>query len=149
MGGGTPIYEANRLGFSVVGADVNPMAYWIVRQSLTPLDLDAFAHAADEVIADVEREIGDLYATRCVGCGRPATVKYFLWVKVETCPICGVDNDLFPGYLLAEAVRHPKHVVACGRCGALNEFDQQPSAAGPAPCGECGNTVQVQGPAQR
>jgi adenine-specific DNA methylase len=25
MGGGTPIYEANRLGFSVVGTDINPM----------------------------------------------------------------------------------------------------------------------------
>src|SRR5215207_3067934 len=34
MGGGTTIYEANRLGFHVVGADINPMAYWIVRQSL-------------------------------------------------------------------------------------------------------------------
>ena len=26
MGGGTPIFEANRLGFSVLGADTNPMA---------------------------------------------------------------------------------------------------------------------------
>ncbi len=34
MGGGTPILEANRLGFSIVGADINPMAFWIVRQSL-------------------------------------------------------------------------------------------------------------------
>src|SRR3990172_9259281 len=31
MGGGTPIYEANRLGFHVVGTDINPMAYWVVR----------------------------------------------------------------------------------------------------------------------
>ena len=34
MGGGTPIFEANRLGFSVLGADTNPMAFWIVRQAL-------------------------------------------------------------------------------------------------------------------
>jgi putative DNA methylase len=27
MGGGTPLIEANRLGFNVIGADVNPMAY--------------------------------------------------------------------------------------------------------------------------
>ena len=26
MGGGTPIFEANRLGFSVVGTDINPIA---------------------------------------------------------------------------------------------------------------------------
>ena len=33
MGGGTPIYEANRRGFHVVGTDINPMAYWVVRQA--------------------------------------------------------------------------------------------------------------------
>ena len=38
MGGGTPIYEANRLGFSVLGADTNPMAYWVVRQALGHLN---------------------------------------------------------------------------------------------------------------
>ncbi|MGO9017603.1 MAG: hypothetical protein ACLQVJ_04540, partial [Syntrophobacteraceae bacterium] len=47
MGGGTPILEANRLGFSIVGADINPMAFWIVRQSLAPLDLDAFGQNAE------------------------------------------------------------------------------------------------------
>ena len=47
MGGGTPIYEANRLGFSVLGADTNPMAFWIVRQALGRLDIQAFASAAE------------------------------------------------------------------------------------------------------
>src|SRR5437764_2661921 len=28
MGGGTPLVEANRLGFHVVGTDINPMACW-------------------------------------------------------------------------------------------------------------------------
>ena len=31
MGGGTPLLEANRLGCDVIGYDINPMAYWIVR----------------------------------------------------------------------------------------------------------------------
>ncbi len=38
MGGGTPLFEANRLGFQVLGCDINPMAHWIVRQSLSALD---------------------------------------------------------------------------------------------------------------
>lgn len=149
MGGGTPIYEANRLGFSVVGTDINPMAYWVVRQSLAPLDIDAFARDAEAVIGDVERQVSDLYLTRCVCCGGHATVKYFLWVKVEQCPICTQDNDLFPGYLVAEATRHPKHVLACGRCGALNECDRQPTVDNPACCGECGGPIHVEGPARR
>jgi len=32
MGGGTPLIEANRLGCDVVGFDINPMSYWIVKQ---------------------------------------------------------------------------------------------------------------------
>ena len=40
MGGGTPVVEANRLGIDVEGWDVNPMAYWVVRQALASLDPD-------------------------------------------------------------------------------------------------------------
>jgi adenine-specific DNA methylase len=41
MGGGTPLIEANRLGCDIVGYDINPMAYWIVRQEIEHLDLEA------------------------------------------------------------------------------------------------------------
>lgn len=149
MGGGTPIYEANRLGLNVVGTDINPMAYWIVRQSLSPLDIEAFSTAATEAAIDVELEIGDLYLTRCVNCGSDTEVKYFLWVKTQACPLCGTENDLFPGYLLAEATRHPKHVLACAHCGALNECARQPSRMHPEACAECGQPVHVEGPARR
>ncbi len=149
MGGGIPIFEANRLGFSVIGTDINPMAYWVVRQSLAPIDLPRFASTAALVAADVEREIGSLYATRCTECSRSVPVKYFLWVKVETCPTCGTDNDLFPTHLLAEATRHPKHVLVCSECGALNEYDHQPTKSRPEPCQRCGHLIVKEGPAQR
>src|SRR5256885_1530753 len=45
MGGGTPLFEANRLGCDVIGFDINPMAYWIVRQEIEWLDLKAYAAA--------------------------------------------------------------------------------------------------------
>ena len=149
MGGGTPILEANRLGFSIVGADINPMAFWIVRQSLAPLDLDAFGQNAEAVICDLEREIGSLYITTCKFCDGLADVKYFLWVKTQTCPECGAENDLFPGYLLAEAERHPCHVVVCHKCGELNEFKKQPTKSHPEPCCACGDAVFVDGPSKK
>ncbi len=149
MGGGTPIIEANRLGFSVIGTDINPMAYWIVRQSIGALDLHDFGASAETVAKVVEATVGGYYVTRCVDCGRTASVKYFLWVKTQECPICGTENDLFPGYLLAEAERHPRQVVVCSECGALNEYDRLPTKAHPAMCRECGISVQVEGPARR
>ncbi len=149
MGGGTPIFEANRLGFSVVGADINPMAYWIVRQSLIPLQVDAFRAAAEMVATEVERKVGDLYKTSCATCHRQADVKYFLWVKVLRCSACGTNNDLFPGYLLADDTRHPKNVVACAHCGELNECSAIPTAENPADCSSCGRSFQIEGPAKK
>ncbi len=149
MGGGTPIFEANRLGFSVLGADTNPMAYWVVRQALGLLDLQEFERGAEEVAAAIEGMIGALFETTCLKCGQLAQVKYFLWVKTEECPSCQTANDLFPGYVLAQDSRHPKHVVACSECGCLNEYDEVPSRDAPAPCAECGEPVHKEGPARR
>lgn len=149
MGGGTPLIEANRLGFHVVGADVNPMAYWIVRQEIGPLDDGAFSKTAAEVAKDIEAEIGDLYETTCGECGDSAEAKYFLWVKQQQCPGCGTLNDLFPGYLLAEATWHPSHVLSCSDCSTLVELNHQPTAEAPAACPHCGGQVQKEGPARR
>ena len=145
MGGGTPLLEANRLGFHVIGTDVNPMAFWVVRQSLGELDVDAFEAVAADVIKDVEREVGSFYATTCLGCGETATVKYFLWVKVASCSECGAENDLFPGFLLASDARHPAHVLVCRHCGELNEFEKPPTRSRPLPCSTCSKPIHVEG----
>jgi len=149
MGGGTPVYEANRLGFHVVGCDINPMAHWIVRQSLTPLDIDAFVSTAASVVDCVEADVGAFYRTKCGSCGGVANVKYFLWVKTAQCPYCDETNDLFPGYCLAKAERHPRHVLACASCGALNEYDTPPTIEKAAKCIECGHSVHIEGNVSR
>ena len=139
------MYEANRLGFHIVGCDINPMAHWIAQQSLAKLDLEAFSAAATSVISDVENEVHALYKTKCKCCGGNADVKYFLWVKTAECPHCSTVNDLFPGYRLAESVRQPRHVFACSNCGALNEYSTQPTRACPERCFECGHPVYIEG----
>ena len=149
MGGGTPLIEANRLGFHVVGLDINPMAWWIVRQELAEYDDDAFTKEAARLIREVNTEIHDLYATRCLECHHPATAKYFMWVKTQLCPSCGFANDLFPGYLLAGNSRHPRHVLACAECSQLAEVESLPSAEHPIPCPHCAAPLQLNGPAKR
>jgi len=145
MGGGTPVYEANRLGFHVVGTDINPMATWIVRQALAPFDPIEFAATAAAVVNDVDAEISTFYKTSCLKCAGEAEVKYFLWVKTAVCPDCSTQNDLFPGFLLAEDERHPKNVLACGACGQLNEYTEIPTAEKPSACAECNAAVSVEG----
>ncbi|MCW7077454.1 MAG: hypothetical protein OCU18_09315 [Candidatus Syntrophoarchaeum sp.] len=147
MGGGTPILEANRIGCDITGFDINPMAWWIVKQEIEHLNLRDYEKAAIFLRTILEKEIGHLYRTRCVLCGcRDAHVKYFLWVKVKKCRECGEDIDLFPGYLLAADSRHPKNVFVCPACGELTETNDRKN---PGRCNHCSADLVLGGPAKR
>ena len=92
MGGGTPLLEANRVGCSVVGFDINPMSYWIVKEEIEPIDLKAYQEVSDSLLSSLRAQIGPLYRTKCEICGsEEAEVKYFLYVKVSKCGSCGKD----------------------------------------------------------
>lgn len=147
MGGGTPLVEANRIGCQVTGFDINPMAYWIVREELESLDLAAYRAAARDMREQLQRQVGSLYRTKCAECGKAdAEVKYFLWVKVIDCGGCGREIDLFPNYLVAEDVRHPRNVFECWNCGLLYE---DASRKQPGPCVHCGEKARKDFAARR
>lgn len=147
MGGGTPLLEANRLGCNVVGWDINPMAYWIVRQEIEHLDLDAYQTSAEQIRVDLTEELGDFYRTRCTVCGNDeADAKYFIWVKTLGCTGCGNVIDCSPGYLVAAKGRHPCDVVCCANCGGLTEVDDHREAGH---CQRCREPLRLEGNARR
>ncbi len=147
MGGGTTMMEANRIGCAVAGTDVNPMAWWIVRQELRELDVAAYQKAGQQLRAHLETEIGHLYRTRCLRCGSDeARAKYFLWVKTCRCESCNKDTDLFPNFLISEDVRHPANVFVCGCCGELFETADRKN---PGPCPHCGSALPLAHTAKR
>ena len=147
MGGGIPLIEANRVGCDVIGYDINPMSYWIVKQEIEHLDLKAYRKAAENLKQRLEEEIGHLYRTKCLECGgEKAHVKYFLWNKIKTCSFCGSRIDLLPGYLVSQNRRHPKNVFLCSECGDLTETEDRMN---PGKCATCGKPLQVSGTAKR
>lgn len=146
MGGGIPLLEANRLGCDVIGYDINPMAYWIVRQEIEHLNLSAYREAAYKLTGWLENKVGHLYRTRCLHCGlQDIQVKYFLWVKTQACQECRRSIDLFPGYLLSEDRRHPKNVFICPECGELAETEDRKN---PGRCRSCKALLSEEGPAK-
>jgi putative DNA methylase len=147
MGGGTPLIEANRVGCDVLGCDINPMSAWIVREEIEHLNLTAYRAAADALLSALRADLDALYRTDCPIYGdKDVPAKTFLWVKEIDCDSCRTAVPLFPGYLLAEDVRHPANVLVCGRCGQLNETTDltQPGA-----CRDCCAPLTVDGPARR
>jgi adenine-specific DNA methylase len=146
MGGGIPLLEANRVGCDVIGFDINPMAVWVVREEIAHLDLGEYEAAARSLVQCLESDVAGYYQTRCILCGASkASVKYFLWVKTQSCKDCGRSFDLFPGYLVAGAGRHPKNVLVCSACGELNEVSDLNN---PGACHACGSTLLDEGPAR-
>jgi len=147
MGGGTPLLEANRLGCDVEGFDINPMAFWIVRQEMASLDLGIYREAAQRIVMELTKLAGAFYKTRCCLCGNPdSNAKYFLWVKQQNCPDCAMEFDLFPGYLLAEDRRHTANVFVCSSCGKLTEAEDRTN---PGACQHCGQYISLTGSARR
>ncbi len=53
MGGGTTLVEGSRLGMQMVGNDLNPVAWFVVKQELANVDLEQVM----KLLADIEAEV--------------------------------------------------------------------------------------------
>lgn len=134
MGGGTTLVEAHRLGAKVIGCDINPVAFWIVRESLKPLDL-AKLH---KYFAFIEQNAGEkiraLYRTRCIHCGQMADSLYVFWICTIPCGRCEHRVLLHKRTLLNEGASRNRPLsptnpatVFCPKCYFLHEWRGNPN----------------------
>jgi len=77
MGGGTTLVEGSRLGFQVAGVDLNPVAWFIVKNELACTDPKEVKAFFDQIEAEVKPQIQPFYVTDGVG-GRKGT-----WFKID------------------------------------------------------------------
>jgi len=157
MGGGTTVVEALRLGCHVTGIDLNPVAWFIVKTEVEPVDLQALQEAFDRL---AERPVAwnggkplretllDLYRTE-VEPGNEADVIYTFWVKHAVCtaPTCGKEVPLFKDYIIARktpSVRYNQDVT-CPHCKKTFDWEievasliAEPSLMVSAPRGSAG-----------
>jgi len=130
MGGGTTLVESNRMGAKVIGCDLNPVSYWIVRETLKSLDLDKLDKYFHQIEKTAGKNIKALYKTKCVKCGGEDDSLYSFWVRSVGCPHCGDDVYLFKRSLLNEgssrttplSIKNPA-TVFCPKCFHLNLWD--------------------------
>lgn len=113
MGGGTTIVEALRLGCKVIGVDINPVAWFITKKEIEPVDLDDLDRAFRNLEKTAGSYIKQYYRTKCPK-GHSAEVMYFFWVKIAKCKSCGAKVRLFQNYELSR--RDHLNVVLCPQC---------------------------------
>ncbi len=138
MGGGTTIAEALRLGCKTIGVDINPVAWFVTKKEIEPVDLDALDAAFRQIEQSVGRRIQALYQTSCPA-GHQADAMYSFWVKVAACRKCGTRVRLFPNYELSR--RDHVNICLCPRCLQIVEtVGHNPNTI----CLECGNVFDPQ-----
>jgi putative DNA methylase len=128
MGGGTTVVEALRLGCRVVGIDLNPVAWLVVKAEVEPVELDALRAAFERLAArpvawnggaPLRESLLGLYRTG-IAPEVEADVIYTFWVKHAICtdPTCRREVPLFKDYLIAKkslSVRYHRDVL-CPAC---------------------------------
>ncbi len=132
MGGGTTVVEALRLGCKVIGLDINPVAWFVTKKEIEPVDIDTLEAAFRHLEQTVGQAIKRYYRTRCPN-GHEAEVMYFFWVKVAECQQCGAKVRLFPDYELSK--RNHTYVCICPRC---LQIVTTPQYSPTTLCPECG-----------
>jgi len=137
MGGGTTVVEALRLGCKVIGIDLNPVAWFIVKTEVEPIDLESLQSAFERL---TERPVGwngnkplretllHLYRTE-IEPGIEADVIYTFWVKHAICtdPNCKRQVPLFEDYIIAKktpSIRY-HHDVTCPHCKKVYDWEME------------------------
>lgn len=62
MGGGTTLVEGSRLGMQMIGNDLNPVAWFVVKQEFAQVDQDEVKRLLAEIEAEVRPQIMPFYA---------------------------------------------------------------------------------------
>nr|MBC8393680.1 DUF1156 domain-containing protein [Deltaproteobacteria bacterium] len=137
MGGGTTIVEALRLGCHVTGIDLNPVAWFIVKTQVEPVDIEelkaAFKRLEERLTSNgrpLKEEILDHYKTECPCCGvgrEEADIIYTFWVKSATCtnPTCRKEVPLFPNYIISKKSPSIRYIAdyQCTKCKKTFDLD--------------------------
>lgn len=113
MGGGTTIVEALRMGSKVIGVDINPVAWFVAKKEIEPVDLNELDTAFSSLEKTAGKRIKEYYYTTCPN-GHNAQVMYYFWVKIADCRKCGTKIRLFPNYELSR--RDHTNVCLCPNC---------------------------------
>lgn len=68
MGGGTTVIEALRLGCKIVAQDLNPVAWFLVKKMVEPVDIGLLKEAFKKLEQAVADELKSYYRTICPQC---------------------------------------------------------------------------------
>lgn len=97
--------------------DLSPAATFIGANYNLPFDVDAFAQAGKQLLAEVEREIGWMYETLHTDGKTKGRIEFTVWSQLYSCPECAGEIN-FTDEALDEETKRVKDNFSCPHCGA-------------------------------
>lgn len=126
-GGATTLVEAARLGATVTGLDVDPLAVRIARQELSTFDTGAVEREADLLLAHLRQQVGELF--RPSGYADGVEPLHFFWLRRAACDTCAAASLMYRSLVLARdegkagaVVRDAGATVFCPDCLAVHQL---------------------------
>lgn len=123
VGGGTSVVEAQRLGASVIGVDIDPVACAITRFETAAESAPELTEVLESLKASVGQRLARYYETRDSK-GRERTVLHYFWVQRVACGECGKESDAHPHYQLAFEAQGTRQWIFCSGCGHIADIDK-------------------------
>ncbi|MHC5936739.1 DNA adenine methylase [Nostoc sp.] len=143
MGSGVTVGEAVKLGATAIGRDINPVAYFLVKNALSQKDKGRIQSTFEEIKQDIYSQMQKYYTT-VLSNGEPVTVLYYFWVKYLPCPQCHQQVDLFSSYIFSKHAypnKFPEAKAVCPNCGDINSIHYKDTSV---TCQECGTVFNPQ-----
>lgn len=78
-GSGNPAIAALIKGGRVIAGDLNPMAVFLTKVLIRPINLATLKSTFEDVAASVSHNILEKYEIRCPNCKQTAIIKYLVW----------------------------------------------------------------------
>jgi adenine-specific DNA methylase len=136
MGGGTTVIEALKLGCKVIGGDINPVSWFIVKKQVEDIDPELIRDSLAELDKDLGLDLRKYYKTSCPECNETAEAIYYFYHKVGVCSKCTKEIPLMRNFFLAKSPNSDDDYVICPQC--WNVFESK-SARKSSKCSKCGH----------
>ena len=111
---GAPEWGARR----VILGDLSPAATFIAANYNLPFDVDAFARAAQQLLDEVEEEIGWMYETLHMDGKTKGQINFTVWSEVFSCPECS-GEVVFVREALDQQSKRIRDEFHCPECAAV------------------------------
>ena len=163
MGSGTTLGEVVKLGGRAFGQDINPVAYFLVKNALNLPHREEAIATFQQIEADTAHRILEFYTAKLPD-GKTGHTLYYFWVKVINCLHCEQPTDLFSSYVFAQHAYPSRssdvqilcpacsaiycgsfgeHHSECPQCGFKFDPSVGPARGSEALCGRCKQTFPI------